>query len=109
MRVAGLVREVTFDQDVPWKERQYEAQRRFPNASPAAKAIKTADFIHHLILCNEELDHGKTTVNQHDPKEYLWKYEELIRAIGTGWSHPLLDEARRYLEIFKGKVNRIIN
>ncbi|MFA5051656.1 MAG: HD domain-containing protein [Patescibacteria group bacterium] len=103
-RVSGLVREVTFSQNIPWKERQLQAQQRLPTASPEAKAIKTADFIHHLILCTEELDQGKTTVNQHKPEEYLWKYTELLQAIGVGWNHPILDEAKKYFEIFKKKA-----
>lgn len=102
--VAKLVEDVTFDQTKGWKDRQHEAQARLQSASAEAKAIKTADFLHHLILCNDELDEGKPTVNQHDPKEYLWKYTELIKAVGTGWQHPLLDEAKKFFEIFRRKV-----
>ncbi|MFH1207528.1 MAG: HD domain-containing protein [Patescibacteria group bacterium] len=105
-RVAGLVEEVTFDQAVAWKERQHEAQVRLRTVSAEAKAIKTADFLHHLILCNEQLDEGSKTVNLHEPQEYLWKYTELIKAIGTGWSHPLLEEAKKHFEIFRQKVGK---
>lgn len=105
-RVAGIVEEVTFDQTKPWSDRQHEAQLRLQSAGSEAKAVKTADIIHHLILCIDELDQGKSTVNMHDPKEYLWKYTELLKALRVGWQHPLLNEADTYFEIFKQKVVR---
>ncbi|MFA6553786.1 MAG: HD domain-containing protein [Patescibacteria group bacterium] len=104
--VARLVEEVTFDQTKAWADRQHEAQVRLQTVSAEAKAIKTADFLHHLILCNDQLDQGSATVNQHEPQEYIWKYSELIAAVGTGWSHPLLAEAKKYFEIFKQKAGK---
>lgn len=109
-RVARIVEAVSFDQSLPWKERSKTMAERIAKASPDAKAVKTADITHHLELCVEEfkgLSKG-TYMADHGVDEALWKYNLLLKAIRTGWQHPILDTAMGLLkecEKLKGKGN----
>lgn len=94
-RVAGIVSEVTFDQAIPWKERSFVMAERLAKASSDAKAVKTADTVHHLQLCLEEMKglNNGTYMKDNGVDESLAKYTRMVDAIGTGWRHPILDMA----------------
>lgn len=103
-RVASIVEEVTFDQAVPWKERSIMMAERLAQASPDAKAVKTADTVHHLHLCIEELRglNRGTYMKDNGFDASIKKYERMVSGIGTGWSHPILDLAITMLKECKG-------
>jgi len=74
-------------------------------AEPDVKAIKTADMLHQLNLFSDQ-EHETSQANYVDKKgadKAYWKYEELLKAIGTGWSHPMLDDAYELLDKMKKK------
>jgi len=103
--VASYVEQETIDQTLPWEERQHLMQERAKSAPADVKAIKTADILHHLVLQTAP-EHTKTQANymvEHSPEKALWKYESILAALGTGWEHPLHDEATVYLEKMKLK------
>jgi (p)ppGpp synthase/HD superfamily hydrolase len=103
--VATYVAAETIAQSLPWKERQHLMQDNARNASPEVKAIKTADLLHQLVLFNDP-NHKDSQENyfvDHQPVEVYWKFEQLLIALGTGWSHPMLDEAMTLLKQMKKK------
>ena len=104
-KVAELVEAETVNQTIEWTERQHLMQDNVRNASPEVKAIKTADQLHQLNLFTDDL-HAVSQANYiklKSIKKVYWKYEQLLKAIGTGWSHPILDDAYILLEKMKEK------
>jgi len=104
-RVAWLVAEETVDQSLPWEKRQKLMQDKARTALPEIKAIKTADLLHQLVLFNDP-DHKicqDNYFNTHVPERACWKFEQLLKALGTNWSHPLLDEAKNLLKKMEEK------
>jgi (p)ppGpp synthase/HD superfamily hydrolase len=107
--VTRIVQEVTFDQSIPWREKQGVMQKRMVGASPEAKAVKIADVIHHLITLIGFIDDKKGPEllirrSKHSAAEYVWKYGGLIKAISQNWQHPILKEAQELFETFKNKT-----
>lgn len=106
-RVGDLVAAETVDQTIEWEKRQYLMQDNVRNAEPDVKAIKTADMIHQLNLFSDETTEHETGqanyVEKKGADKAYWKYEQLLKAIGTGWSHPMLDEAYVLLKKMKDK------
>ncbi|XOU94584.1 MAG: HD domain-containing protein [Candidatus Kerfeldbacteria bacterium] len=104
-RVADFVEAETVDQTIEWKKRQYLMQDNVRNASLEVKAIKTADQLHQLNLFTDDshLASQNNYINQKGAKKAYWKYEQLLEAIGTGWSHPILDDAYVLLKKMKKK------
>ncbi|MDP2683781.1 MAG: HD domain-containing protein [bacterium] len=104
-KVGKLVEAETVDQNIEWEKRQYLMQDNLRDAPPEVKAIKTADLLHHLSLfSNEAYKEGNATyIKEKGPEKAYWKYEQLLKAIGTGWSHPMLDDANLLLKKMKEK------
>ncbi len=102
--VSRIVAEVTFDQNSPWEERQFTMQHRMKTASPAARAVKCADIFHHLVLFHDQSQLDNNTIyKQYSPEKVIWKYDSLIRSIGTGWGHPILEKIKELLAEYKSK------
>lgn len=102
--VASLVDEVTYDQTLPWDDRQHHMQKAIAQASVGAKAIKTSDVCHQLILFIDEKGQKNAIKNYlevHTKSEIVWKYESLINAIALNWEHPLIEEGKKILQRFK--------
>ncbi|MFH0805215.1 MAG: HD domain-containing protein [Patescibacteria group bacterium] len=97
--VATYVAAETVDQTLPWEQRQKLMQDSARAAVPSVKAIKAADLLHQLVLLNDPSHHTGTAnyFSTHAPDRAYWKYEQLLGALGTGWTHPLLDEATQLL------------
>jgi len=95
-KVAHLVAEETIDQSLPWEQRQKLMQDKARTALPEIKAIKTADLLHQLVIFNDS-EHRINNDNyfkSHVPERACWKFEQLLKALGTNWDHPILDEAK---------------
>ncbi len=81
----------------PWRERK-EAYLAVLAAKPAEiKLVCAADKLHNCrCIVRDVRTHGPGVFERfrgrHDGT--LWYYAELVRALGVGWSHPLLDELR---------------
>lgn len=104
-KVAELVAAETVDQTIEWEKRQYLMQDNVRNAIPEVKAIKTADLLHQLNLFSDE-EQGTSQadyVQKKGAKRAYWKYEQLLKAIGNNWSHPMLDDAFVLLKKMKEK------
>ncbi|MFC1662711.1 HD domain-containing protein [Patescibacteria group bacterium] len=102
-RVGKLVDILTVDQKLNWQDRQPKTWDKMRTALPEAKAIKAADMLHHFILKKEDLDLGRRIEDLlgHTAEETKWKYENLLKALANGWSHPLLDETKKVYEEVK--------
>lgn len=81
----------------PWQERKERYLAHLAHASPDLKLICCADKLHncrsvvrdHKVLGDAIFDRFNA------PKSAtLWYNRELVAALGTGWSHPILDEFR---------------
>lgn len=106
--VAALVEEATVDQTIPWEERQKLTQAHLRTASPDYKALKCADYIHHLVLFIGFVDAGYSKIFRHGTvAEYTLKYEKGIAAIAEGWSHPIILEAQKKLAAFIQQAPKI--
>lgn len=105
--VAVLVAAETVDQTIEWEKRQYLMQDNVRKASPEVKAIKTADILHQLNLFSDDDEEHSTNKSNYIEKKgadkAYWKFEQLLKAIGTGWAHPLLDDAHVLLKKMKEK------
>jgi len=104
-KVMEFVKAETVDQTIEWEKRQYIMQDNLRNAAPEVKAIKTADLLHHLSLfSNDEYKIGNANyMKDKGAARAYWKYEQLLKAIGTSWSHPMLDDANKLLKKMKEK------
>lgn len=105
---ATLVEEATVDQNIPWEERQKLTQAHLRTASVDYKALKCADYIHHLVLFIGFAEAGYEKVFRHGTAaEFTLKYEKGLAAIAEGWSHPIIAEAQKKLVEFKQQTLRI--
>lgn len=99
--VAALVEEATVDQSIPWEERQKLTQDHLRTASVDYKALKCADYIHHLVLFVGFAEARYEKIFRHGTvEEYKQKYEKGIAAIAEGWEHPIIAEAQKKLVEF---------
>jgi len=95
-KVREYVEAETVDQTIEWEKRQYLMQDNLRDAKPEVKAIKTADLFHHLTLFCDRENNKVSNINymeRNSEEKACWKYDELLKAIGNGWLHPMLDEA----------------
>lgn len=81
----------------PWKPRKETYLAKLRDETADLKLISAADKLHN---CNSILrDHRvigdaifeRFSVPMH---ETLWYFREVLDALGTGWSHPILEELR---------------
>jgi GTP pyrophosphokinase len=82
----------------PWQERKQAYLARLAAEPPELKLISAADKLHnagsilrdHRALGDRVWD--RFTANR---EQTLWYYEAVVQALGTGWTHPLLDDLER--------------
>jgi len=82
----------------PWETRKRVYLEKLAREPAELKLISTADKLHNALsihrdyaLLREEL-WARFTASR---TQTLWYYRCAVEALGTGWSHPLLDELRR--------------
>ncbi|MFO0660184.1 MAG: HD domain-containing protein [Polyangiaceae bacterium] len=97
-RVARLVVALTDSVErpkPPWKERKMRYLAHLANEPAEVKLISVADKIHNARSIRRDRAHigqrvwEKFSASQ---EEVIWYYRELVRSLGRGWSHPLVDE-----------------
>jgi (p)ppGpp synthase/HD superfamily hydrolase len=102
-KVTGIVKELTVDQRLDWKDRQPVMWETIKKAAPEVKAIKAADVTHQILLHVIELRGGMKLkdIKGRTKEETYWKFEKLIEAISTDWQHPLVDVLNKWLAKLK--------
>lgn len=81
----------------PWEERKRAYVAKLALEPPELKLISTADKLHNARSMVRDLKTigdalwGRFTGNR---EQTLWYYREILAALGTGWSHVLLEELR---------------
>jgi (p)ppGpp synthase/HD superfamily hydrolase len=81
----------------PWRPRKEAYLARLRAEGPDLKLISAADKLHNARSIVRDLRRvGLSVFDRFSvPRdETLWYYDEVVRALGDGFSHPLLDELR---------------
>jgi (p)ppGpp synthase/HD superfamily hydrolase len=100
-RVAELViglSDTTEHPKPPWQERKQAYLTRLAGAGHDLKLISVADKLHNATAILR--DHGKVGEKVWERfsasrEQTLWYYREVVVALASGWSHPLLEELER--------------
>lgn len=79
----------------PWRERKDAFLAKIRNESPDIKLVCAADKLHNVVSLRRDLAaQGPATLDRFNGGRTgtLWYYAAMVRALGEGWAHPLLDE-----------------
>ena len=104
--VAGLSDSTTTPKP-PWKERKTAYLAALASKSPAIKLVSCADKLHNARSIHRDFRNvGDALWDRFtaDRDQTLWYYRGVVRALGTGWSHPLLDELRAEVRALHARV-----
>lgn len=91
----NIVRTLTHDNSLPWKERKAAYIASVRTASDEAKAISVADKIHNAESLLELYETEGSLVWSHFNRgrdEKLWFENEMLAMLKETWEHPLVDE-----------------
>jgi len=101
-RVSQLVTAVSEnDKSLGWEERKQRYLAHLQHATADVKLISAADKLHNassIVRDRERI--GDAIYERFTPtrEQTLWYYRSVVDALGTGWSHALLDELRRVVD-----------
>lgn len=101
-RVARIVvacTDTTEDPKPPWRPRKEAHLAKVRGLPEETKLVIAADKLHNALSILRDLRHpqvGEAVWGRFsaDREQVLWYYRAMCEALGTGWSHPLLDELR---------------
>lgn len=85
----------------PWEERKRGYIARLASEPPELKLISAADKLHNAsAILRDYRVKGEAVFERFTASrdQTLWYYREVLTALGTGWTHPLLDELERVIE-----------
>jgi (p)ppGpp synthase/HD superfamily hydrolase len=79
----------------PWQERKERFIQDTTDAEPKLKLVVAADKLHNArSIIGDLRERGDSVwrMFKGGRDNTLWYYAEMVRALGTGWSHPILRE-----------------
>jgi GTP pyrophosphokinase len=82
----------------PWAERKQAYLARLATEPPELKLISAADKLHNAMsIVRDHRAIGDAVWDRFTAtrEQTLWYYEQVLTALGTGWTHPLLDDLER--------------
>lgn len=91
----------------PWRARKEAFVAAIAHAAPDVKLVCTADKLHNLQTLVRDLRRdGPATLDRFrgGREGTLWYYGAMADALGTGWSHALLDELRETVDVARAFV-----
>ncbi len=91
----------------PWPERKTAYLAALATKSPEIKLVSCADKLHNARSIHRDFRNVGDALwdrFQADRDQTLWYYRCVVRALGTGWSHPLLDELRAEVQDLHASV-----
>jgi (p)ppGpp synthase/HD superfamily hydrolase len=100
-RVARLVEALSDSTTHPkpaWDARKRAYLARLAGELPELKLISAADKLHNAIsILRDHRAVGDTVWDRFTAsrEQTLWYYEQVVTALGTDWTHPLLDDLER--------------
>ena len=97
-RVAQMVialSDTTVHPKPPWRQRKEAYLAHLPHQRADVRLISAADKLHNVKSCIRDYHHhGESLFDRfRGGKEgTLWYFREVHKALGQGWSHPIVDE-----------------
>lgn len=94
-RIVFALSDTTVRPKPPWEERKRRHIVQITSEPPEVKLVCAADKLHNArSLLSEHAELGDPLWDRFNATrdQTLWYYREAIRALATGWQHPLLDE-----------------
>lgn len=105
VEVASIVKAVTNDASLPWKEKKKRYIESVRNGPEGAKAVCAADKIHNLSsLIDAYKTYGEMIWKKFnaDKKDQLWFQRGVLKMLRESWDHPMVAEYEKLIERFKG-------
>ncbi|MFH1129406.1 MAG: HD domain-containing protein [Patescibacteria group bacterium] len=99
--VVDMVKMVTNDDTLSWRDKKIKYVETVRNGSDEAKAISIADKIHNmedLLFTYSQIGPEVWKKFSNKREEKLWFEEEMLKMFKETWSHPLIDEYERLME-----------
>jgi (p)ppGpp synthase/HD superfamily hydrolase len=93
----------------PWELRKVAYLGRLAGEPPRVKLVSAADKLHNARSIRRDLRLVGAQVWDRfssSPSQNVWYYSELVRALGEGWSHPLLNELEGEVEALCREIER---
>lgn len=106
-KIVEMVKNVTYREDLEWKEKREDYNKRVIEGSEGAKAISVADKIHNLtnlLESYEEMGPALWDKFNRGREEKLWSEETLLEGLKEVWKHPLLNEYEELVEKMRNLV-----
>lgn len=85
----------------PWEERKRAYVAKLAGEPPELKLICAADKLHNAsAILRDHREKGSAVWERFTAsrEQTLWYYRAVLAALGTGWSHPVLDELAAAVE-----------
>ena len=103
-RIVQALSDTTEHPKPPWQERKRSYIAKLAVEPAEVKLVSAADKLHNarsvlrdLRGVGDAVFERFNTGGDHKART-LWYYEAVVEALGTGWSHPLLEELRETVE-----------
>jgi len=96
-----IVKSVTADDSLPWREKKKKYIESVRKGPEGAKAVATADKIHNLeSLLIAYTKQGPSLWKRFDrgKKDKIWFEEQVLKMLKGTWNHPLVKEYEYLLE-----------
>lgn len=111
-RVAGIVEALSDSTTVPkppWESRKKAYLAKLAAEPPDVKLVSVSDKLHNARSIRRDLarvgdELWKRFTGTKD--QTLWYYREVVVALGSDWSHPLLDDLRREVDALAADLGR---
>jgi len=98
--VMAIVRAVTNDDSLSWKEKKQKYIQTVAEGGEGAWAVATADKIHNaqsLLLAHERQGEGLWTHFNASKEDKLWFEEAMLEMLKARWAHPLVEKYEGYV------------
>ena len=96
----------------PWRERKTQFIARLAEADPEQKLVVAADKLHNARALIRDLDNRGNLLwplFKGGREGTLWYYGEIVRALGTGWRHPILAVLCDTVDVLMRKAAQLEN
>lgn len=94
----------------PWRERKTLFITRLAEADPEQKLVVAADKLHNVRALIRDLDHRGNhlwPLFKGGREGTLWYYGEVVRALATGWNHPIMKVLCEEVDVLMRKAAQL--
>ncbi|PIY79674.1 MAG: hypothetical protein COY81_01390 [Candidatus Pacebacteria bacterium CG_4_10_14_0_8_um_filter_43_12] len=99
--VLNIVKTVTNDDSLPWKEKKLKYIASVRAGSDDAKAVCVVDKIHNQLSLQKAYREQGSAIWQHfnqGKKDKLWFEQSVLKMLQETWDHPLLEKYAELVE-----------